>query len=962
MITGEWDEQFLSQIGNCTGCDYLGIRSFSRISVDTRVLNPDDSFLRFFPFCYGINPLPFSFWLDGLGCSPDTCIQIMDACDLVCSAKEGHTFSSAPLIVSLKRENGGSILYSMMFHAGGGQPPSFCLTRYPEVETDPPVTDWSCLDSMNEAVIILKPDARVYWANRVARRELSPAGMETGVPVSTFWKRVLWDKGTCPMVDFICASWNAVPQDVIAEDSCGRFWRIRTGLLGNSKDSFAGFIQTAVEMTEWMDSRAQLNEIQQRFETFMEHIPSAAFILDLDGTVQYCNPYMEQYFCPNRCGNTGDVCPLPQTMIQDLRSLFPEVLNNGCLSVERRHMEPEKCDQAFQLTLFPIMRTGERPLIGAITVDLTEVRKNEMEREILADTLLEAQKVAQLGIWDYHYENGVITFHGISPYAMSTKENPVSMPLEGFLNSLMPEEVGKVRQAVCDRSADSFHELMFSMNNTSNDVEYVGFRARSRTDGIAGTVGTIQDITDKVKAEEARAQSEEQFRLYFNSNMSGSMIIEPIFSETGKFTDFRFISVNWSFARMMGVEQESIIGMTALEVFPDDAGQCISSFRDTIMRGGSCSGEFISSQTGMIFSGYIFRLGESQPYYGCSFIDISAEREALRVLKENDEFLNIIFPVTIEGILVIDAETHTIQDLNATACDLIGRGREEIIGCPCRDLICPVRDGLCPVTDLGKEVYRYETVIPTADGSWIPIIKSVKQVVYQGRKCLIEMIVDLREVKAAEEALTLAEKRYRMVFETTPDGILITDTYEINEVNTAFAKELGYTPNEMKGCSVLDFAPKYQSDGFPSSQRRDDGLKEILGGSRIKLQWDALSREGQLVHLEVRGGFMNVLGKIMVVLVGRNITEMIHMREQKREALDQIEENLASLATLNDHIRNPLMVISAYTEMDASEHGTVIMDQIREIDGIINSLDMGFLESEKIREFLRKHHDVDNVH
>ena len=56
------------------------------------------------------------------------------------------------------------------------------------------------------------------------------------------------------------------------------------------------------------------------------------------------------------------------------------------------------------------------------------------------------------------------------------------------------------------------------------------------------------------------------------------------------------------------------------------------------------------------------------------------------------------------------------------------------------------------------------------------------------------------------------------------------------------------------------------------------------------------------------------------------------------------------------------MVISAYTEMGESEHMPIIMDQIQEIDRIINTLDRGFLESEKIRSFLLKHHDVDPAH
>ncbi len=114
------------------------------------------------------------------------------------------------------------------------------------------------------------------------------------------------------------------------------------------------------------------------------------------------------------------------------------------------------------------------------------------------------------------------------------------------------------------------------------------------------------------------------------------------------------------------------------------------------------------------------------------------------MLRDNDEFLNIIFSSTIEGILLIDAETHTILDVYATASHLIGAGRDEIIGSPCRDVRCPAREGLCPVTDLGEEVHLSERMLLTADGRNIPVLKSVKQVVYQGRHCLMEMIVDLR--------------------------------------------------------------------------------------------------------------------------------------------------------------------------------------------------------------------------
>ncbi len=36
---------------------------------------------------------------------------------------------------------------------------------------------------------------------------------------------------------------------------------------------------------------------------------------------------------------------------------------------------------------------------------------------------------------------------------------------------------------------------------------------------------------------------------------------------------------------MMGVEQESVIGNTASEVFPEDAGTLVSVFHDVVMQG-----------------------------------------------------------------------------------------------------------------------------------------------------------------------------------------------------------------------------------------------------------------------------------------------------------------------------------------------------------------------------------------
>ncbi|MDD1660401.1 MAG: hypothetical protein LUQ62_04255, partial [Methanomicrobiales archaeon] len=78
--------------------------------------------------------------------------------------------------------------------------------------------------------------------------------------------------------------------------------------------------------------------------------------------------------------------------------------------------------------------------------------------------------------------------------------------------------------------------------------------------------------------------------------------------------------------------------------------------------------------------------------------------------------------------------------------------------------------------------------------------------------------------------------------------------------------------------------------------------------------------------------------------------------EQKRKAFEQIERNIEQFAILGDHIRNPLTVIVGLSDLIQDTAARKILDQAKIIDGIINQLDQGWIESEKVREFLKKYY------
>ena len=133
---------------------------------------------------------------------------------------------------------------------------------------------------------------------------------------------------------------------------------------------------------------------------------------------------------------------------------------------------------------------------------------------------------------------------------------------------------------------------------------------------------------------------------------------------------------------------------------------------------------------------------------------IRREKERLESdVRERDRKVQAILESLQTGILLIDAETHVIQDVNATAAATIGLAREEIIGKRCHRCVCPACEGRCPITDLKQRVDNSERVLLTADGSEVPILKTVVPITLEGRAYLLESFVDLSERQQREQVL-----------------------------------------------------------------------------------------------------------------------------------------------------------------------------------------------------------------
>ncbi len=134
--------------------------------------------------------------------------------------------------------------------------------------------------------------------------------------------------------------------------------------------------------------------------------------------------------------------------------------------------------------------------------------------------------------------------------------------------------------------------------------------------------------------------------------------------------------------------------------------------------------------------------------------DIVERRQAEERLFESEQRLKLVLNTVQTGVVIIDAQTHVISDINQYAADLIGLPKDRIIGNTCHQFICPVPAGKCPFAEPESKTDSSEQLLIRAGGDVLPILKKVTPIQINQREYLLESFSDITEqVRAKEEIL-----------------------------------------------------------------------------------------------------------------------------------------------------------------------------------------------------------------
>ncbi|HSQ84673.1 MAG TPA: PAS domain S-box protein, partial [Desulfobacterales bacterium] len=144
-----------------------------------------------------------------------------------------------------------------------------------------------------------------------------------------------------------------------------------------------------------------------------------------------------------------------------------------------------------------------------------------------------------------------------------------------------------------------------------------------------------RDITEHKVAAQALFESEERYRLLFNSMLSGFALHEIIYDKNGKPCDYRFLDLNPAFERLTGLKRIDILGKTVREVIPKIETFWINTYGEVVLSGKPVHFENYIEELDRYYEVVSFRPQKNQ--FAVTFTDITARVRSEEGLRDSEE-------------------------------------------------------------------------------------------------------------------------------------------------------------------------------------------------------------------------------------------------------------------------------------------------------------------------------------
>lgn len=313
------------------------------------------------------------------------------------------------------------------------------------------------------------------------------------------------------------------------------------------------------------------------------------------------------------------------------------------------------------------------------------------------------------------------------------------------------------------------------------------------------------------------------------------------------------------------------------------------------------------------------RLADGSVLWHGFLTDITETEAAHRALADSEANARFLIEHAPEALLVVDAESSRIVDLNTNACQLFGYSREELLD-TIRVWLVPERqpDGRSrdevrrALLDraLEGETVTEEVTFVHRNGTLLPTEVRVVRLPVSGRSLLRASITDIRERLEARRTVA----RLQLAIDSSLNGVALADPDgTLRYVNRAFLNLWGYrSTDDLIGRSALEF---WQDPSLAAAVVHELAEHGHWSGDLRARRLDGELRIMTVNASSIRTGDGEDLGMLASFI---DVTESRHLQEvvtqsQKLESVGRLAGGVAH------DFNNLLTVIKASLDLAYSE-------------------------------------------
>jgi PAS domain S-box-containing protein len=695
-----------------------------------------------------------------------------------------------------------------------------------------------------------------------------------------------------------------------------------------------------------------LLESERHFSDLLYNSNLIAVLLDLDGKVVFCNPCLLNltgYKSKETIGKDWFTLMIPENSAE-AKKIFIDDLKLGHIS---EHFENPIITKKRELLHIIWNNTLLRDNSGAI-IGTASIGENITERKLAESLLLKtknsldsAQTQAHIGNWELDPLTGN-GFWSKGMYLLFNQDETNGPPdLKEFSSLVHPhdwERLMNVNNQVL-KTGESVTVGYRSNPDRGPEkcFETTIYAVKEEQGNLMHLAGTVFDITERKRVEEALRHSEEKYNKAFHNSPDAITITRA--------SDGLLLEVNESFERISGFNRKEVLGRRSskdlnLWVNSDDRDLYTSTLKEK-GRVTDFETEFRTKYNeirNFVLSGEIYEINGEYLILGI-IRDITERKRAEKSLLQQTALLEAQLHSSIEGILVVDNEGKKILQ-NKRMVD-IWKIPPHIADNPVDKVQIEYVTGMTINPDLFVEKIEFLNdhkdntsfdEVELTDGTFLerysaPVIG--KDGHYFGR---IWTFRDITEFKRSQETLKQSEERFSTVFINSPAWITLVHipSGKMINANTAWEKLTGYKQEEALGKSPVEL-------GIYEQGLWDSIVKEVIDNGSVKNhETYSRNKKGELRILLVSREIITIREEKHILSMGIDITERKKNEEEIVKLNDELEQRVirrtSELAiankelesfsyTISHDLRAPLRAIYGFSQILAGRHSESLNEE-----------------------------------